>query len=46
MRIPMNSGAFRSDFGRQDPVFRKREVLCGARDMGQLAWLIRQKRES
>jgi hypothetical protein len=36
MRIPMNSGAFRSDFGRQDPVFRKREVLCGARDMGQL----------
>ena len=29
MRIPMNSGAFRSDFGRQDPMFSKREVLCG-----------------
>ena len=42
MRIPMNSGAFRSAFGRQDPMFSKREVLswrltlCGARNMGQL----------
>jgi hypothetical protein len=29
MRIPIDSGAFRSDLGRQDPMFSKREVLSG-----------------
>lgn len=29
MRIPMNSGAFGSDLGRQDPMFSKWEALCG-----------------
>jgi len=29
MRIPMNSGAFGSDLGQQDPMFSKWEVLCG-----------------
>ena len=42
MRIPMNSGAFGSDLGRQDPMFSKWEVLswrlvlCRARDTGKL----------
>ncbi len=29
MCIPINSGAFGSDLGRQDPMFSKWEVFCG-----------------